>query len=128
MTWVQPETIKCICDRNGQNPPMSMTIITVSLSDRPNERIGSCHRCYYCGRVENLKVSTAAAKKYGFNPQALRKLVNQSAMPTFTLQELRAGEITGAKIKDIQATEDILRPVEGYNPDAYIEPKQEALL
>lgn len=128
MTWTQPEVVKCVCDRNGQNPPMSINIINVILPDRPNERIGSCHRCYYCGRVENLKASPAAANKYGFTPQSLRKLVNQSAMPSFTPEELRAGDIHGATVKEIRATEDTLRPVEGYNPDEHIEPKQEALL
>lgn len=124
MTWTKPDVLRCKCFDGASNPPLSQNTVYAIL-EGPNEPIATMARCFRCGAVENLRVYSGAMGKYGFTTASLAGLIGQSQMPSFYPRELKSGKIPGATPQKMKLAQDVLRPVEGYDPDKFIEPSSQ---
>lgn len=122
------DTPRCM-NPNCRQSPLSATPVQVIL-DGPNEKVAEADMCAVCGAVGKIRMNLDAVKKYGTSYDKISGLLRQSKMATYTPEELKSGRMPGASRSEVREAEEVLRPVEGYNPNSHIEPinEQEDLL
>ena len=124
-------TPRCTCQNNGVNPPLS-AVAVYAIIPGPNERIATVTRCEYCGSISRLEASARAQTRYKFTPAGLERLLSQTRVPSFTPEELAAGTLPGAVVRERSERPerseptDVLRPAPDYNPDQFTEPAEPA--
>lgn len=120
-------------------PPLSRSDVWLRREDRPNVRIAIVDRCEYCGDMAKVFVMNGYAALTGEQDESrarmrLIKCISQTRLLSFSLAELKAGTIDGyvppAAIPERENAFVSLRPVNGYNPDEYTEPRysQESMI
>ena len=120
------DTPRCM-KPNCKSAPLSCVDVRV-ICEGPNEKVAEADICAMCGAVSKIRMVLDAVKKYGTSYEKIQSLLRQSKMAVYTPQELKTGKMPGATKREMEDTEAQLRPVEGYDPDKFISPKQEALL
>lgn len=120
-----PRCMKASC----RMAPLSAVDVKVLLTG-PNEKVAEADMCAVCGSVGKIRMNLDAVKKYGTSYEKIQSLLRQSKMATYTPEELKSGKMPGATRAEREEVGEVLRPVEGYNPNAHIEPinEQEDLL
>ena len=110
-------------------PPLSRLDVLLQVDDGPNERIAVVDRCEYCGAMFKFWVMKKPMERHGYSKAQLLQAIGRTRLTTFTLAEIINGlPDTGAGRRSFNGSEpEILRQVDGYNPDAHIEPKQAEL-
>lgn len=118
------DTPRCMNPRCN-NAPLSAVEVRAVVTG-PNERVADADICSICGAVGKIRMNLDAVKKFATSYEKISGLLRQCRVPSFTPEELRTGRIPGATARPEQEVK--LREVAGYQPDKFIEAKQEALL
>lgn len=109
--------------------PLVKEIVRLRKEDGPNVDVAHTIRCIQCGVIADVRIWQTGTELGVTRDHVMMLLSATKASPTFTMAELASGEIDRPKfpahlehVKPAAA-----KPTFGqqYNPDLFIEPKQE---